>query len=122
MSKEEAEIPSNSKEVEADEEDPKKVKVLELGIGENNKDTSSLIAMEMDDSKKIGYRKVKHSAQRKKSIDHIFGKMSLIDVDNSVDKTPLKHLPRRSLLAFDPAMIMKEPAESDDEEKKETQE
>ena len=106
----------NKPEVANDDET--KVKVLELGIGEKDKQASSLIAMEMEDSKKIGYKKTKHSAARKKSIDHIFGKMNLIDVDNSVDKTPLKHLPRRSLLAFDPASLLKEPAESDDDEAK----
>ena len=109
-------LPENKPEIA--NEDDTKVKVLELGIGEKDKQASSLIAMEMEDSKKIGYKKTKHSAARKKSIDHIFGKMNLIDVDNSVDKTPLKHLPRRSLLAFDPATLMKEPVESDDEENK----
>ena len=101
-----------------DEVEDGKVKVLELGIGEKDTHSSSLIAMEMGDSKKTGYKKVKHSAARKKSIDHIFGKMNLIDVEDNVDKTPLKHLPRRSLLAFDPATILREPAESDDEENK----
>ncbi|KAI5540681.1 hypothetical protein TVAGG3_0040710, partial [Trichomonas vaginalis G3] len=59
------------------EEDDKKVKVLDLGIGEKD----SLVAMEMQDSQKTGFRKPKHSAARKKSIDRIFGKIDQVEVD-----------------------------------------
>lgn len=105
-----------NKETIENGEEPKVVKVLKLGIGEENKNTNSLIAMEMQDTKKAGFRKRKYSASRKKSIDGIFGKINLLEVEDNVDKTPLKHLPRRSLLAFDPATVLKGPVESDDEE------
>ena len=100
---------------EYDEEDEKIVKVLNLGIGEVNPTTTSLIAMEMSDSKKTGYKSSKNHAQRKKSIDRIFEKMNLVDISNDVDKRPLKTIPRRSLISFDPS-IMNTRLESDDEE------
>lgn len=104
------EIPVDVKETE----DDSKVKVLDLGIGEKD----SLVAMEMQDSQKMGFKRVKHTAARKKSIDRIFGKIDQVEVENKVDKTKLKGCPRRSLLALDIANIMSGPAESDDEEAK----
>ena len=95
------------------EEDEKKVKVLELKIGENETSTNSLIAMEMQDSQKTGYRNYRKQAIRKKSIDKIFGKMNTIEIEDNVDKKPLKHLPRRSLIALDPSIMKPELQESD---------
>ena len=115
MSTEPGKVPDQN--VETSTEASNTVKVLELGIGEKDTQAGSLIAMEMEDSKKTGYKKNPTRASRKKSIDHIFGRINETDLDNSIDKTPLKNLPRRSLLSLDPGIIIKQPVESDDEEK-----
>ena len=92
-------------------EDEKKVKVLELNIGETNPAANTLIAMEMSDTKKTGFRR--HSAARKKSIDRIFGKMSLIDVENDADTQVHKKMPRRSLVMPNRSLLTEGPDESD---------
>lgn len=97
-----------------EEEDDKKVSMYALGIGENDPKTNSLVALEMKDTKKTGFRgKRNPTPHRKKSIDGIFGKMNKIDVEDNLDKTPLKSIPRRSLMVTDPSSLMDGPDESD---------
>lgn len=88
------------------------VKVLDLNIGENEPATKSLVALEMEDTQKTGFKK---DIRRKKSIDRIFGKMGKLKVESGIDKSVLKEMPRRSLTGdFDLAM-MNDPSESDEE-------
>lgn len=93
--------------------DENSVRMLDLNIGETEPATKSLVALEMQDTQRTGFRK---DCRRKKSIDRIFGKMGSVTVDRGVDERKLKSIPRRSLNAdFDVAMLT-QPSESDDEE------
>ena len=115
-----AETPTNQDKTEIEEQnspqeedDSKPVKLYALGIGEADPKTNLLVALEMKDSQKIGFKKRGRTPLRKKSIDGIFGKINKIEVEDNLDKTPLKNVPRRSLMAMDPSLLGDGPDESD---------
>ncbi|OHT05606.1 hypothetical protein TRFO_26545 [Tritrichomonas foetus] len=103
------EIESNSSK-----RDENVVKMLDLKIGEQDPTTNSLVALEMQDTKKIGFRR---KCGRKKSIDRIFGNMKQVHIVHEFDKSPLKGMPRRSLASnLDPSILKCDFLESDDED------
>jgi hypothetical protein len=85
-----------------------KVKIFALGIGEQNKDAHSLIALEMHDTRKTEFPK---KPIRKRSLDRIFGKLASAELDLP-DKSMLKQLPRRSIAGD---LLLRDTSESDDE-------
>ena len=93
--------------------DENSVKMLDLNIGETNPATKSLVALEMQDTQKTGF---KRECKRKKSIDRIFGKVGSVHVNSGVDQRKLKVMPRRSLNADFDVSVLRQPSESDDEE------
>ena len=96
------------------------VKMLDLKIGEQDPTTNSLVALEMQDTKKIGFRK---KCNRKKSIDRIFGDIKQVHIVHKFDKSPLKGLPRRSLASnLDPSMFGLFRMESDEDDVEENPE
>jgi hypothetical protein len=74
------------------------VKVMDLKIGEQDPETNGLVAIEMRDTQRIGFRKG-CDRKKKKSIDRIFGKVGKIGVTHDVDESNLRDLPRRSLIS-----------------------
>lgn len=111
----------NSQNLESDDDedneenkDDSVVKMLDLKIGEQDPTTNSLVALEMQDTQKIGFR---HKPIRKKSIDRIFKKVKKVHIVHKFDKTPLKGIPRRSLASnLDPAILRGDILESDDDD------
>lgn len=111
----------NAQNLESDDEDNEEnkkddsvVKMLDLKIGEQDPTTNSLVALEMQDTQKIGFR---HKPIRKKSIDRIFQKVKKVHIVHKFDKTPLKGIPRRSLASnLDPAILRGDILESDDDD------
>lgn len=93
--------------------DGKSVKMLDLKIGEQDPTTNSLVALEMQDTEKTGF---KRKNVRKKSIDRIFGKMSNVHILTNVDKSKLKGLPRRSLTGNLNLSSLRDLSESDGED------
>ncbi|KAH0790125.1 hypothetical protein GPJ56_006020 [Histomonas meleagridis] len=96
---------------EEEEKDSKSVKMLDLKIGEQNPMTNSLVALEMQDTHKIGFKK---RNKRRKSIDKIFEKFDDVHINN-VEKSKLSNIPRRSLADNDIKQIRNFHSESDDE-------
>jgi hypothetical protein len=96
------------------EEDNKLVRMMDLKIGEQDPATNSLVAMEMKDTHKIGFRS---KCNRKKSIDRIFKKVGTVDIAHDVDDSKLKDFPRRSLAAnFDLGFLKNNESDESDPE------
>ena len=110
----------NNKESDDDEQeqdqDDNVVKMLDLKIGEQNPLTNSLVALEMQDTKKTGFRRGGNDNRRRKSIDKIFDKYNDVHIVHNVDKSKLASLPRRSLASSDIESIRRQYNESDDED------
>lgn len=79
-----------------EEEKPISVQMLQLNIGETEESSKSLVALEMHDTKKTGFRR-NETGRRRKSIDRIFSKVNSVNVDSDVDPSILKREPRRSI-------------------------
>ena len=104
----------DDEENDENKKDDSVVKMLDLKIGEQDPTTNSLVALEMQDTQKIGFR---HKTIRKKSIDRIFSKVKKVHIVHKFDKTPLKGIPRRSLASnLDPAILRGDILESDDDD------
>lgn len=95
-------------------QDSNVVRMLDLKVGEQDPTTNSLVALEMQDTQKIGFRR---KSTRKKSIDRIFQKIKKVHIVHEFDRTPLKGTPRRSLASnLDPAILRGDIFESDEED------
>jgi hypothetical protein len=96
--------------------DPRRVKVLDLNIGEQDPHARSLILLEMEDTQRNEFR---GKTTRKRSIDRIFGKIQSSALAQ-IDKAKLTGLPRRSLMSDIGFTFLRQQSESDDEETQET--
>jgi hypothetical protein len=90
----------------------RRVKVLDLNIGEHDPHARALVLLEMEDTQRTEFR---GKATRKKSIDRIFGKIRSSAV-SQVNTTQLKGLPRRSLVSDIGLSWLRQQSESDDED------
>jgi hypothetical protein len=95
---------------ESDDEEPP-VQVFDLKIGETAPAGQSLVALEMQDTKKSGFRS---QAKRKESVGRIFGKLHTVSVARGVDERKLSGLPRRSVAGGFELAMLQAPSESDE--------
>jgi hypothetical protein len=107
------------KDQESDEEAPSEldddncVRMLDLKIGEQDPTTNSLVALEMQDTNKIGFNR---KCTRKKSLNRIFGKIPQAHVVHEFDRSKLAGIPRRSLASGLDLIKLTASNESDDED------
>lgn len=106
--------PMKESDEEDDEDDDGVVAMLDLKIGEQDPTTNSLVAIEMRDTQKTGFR----GRRKKKSIDRIFGKMRKVHIVHNVNQTVAANIPRRSLASGLDLVAFRD-CESDDEENEE---
>ena len=93
-----SQIRNNNESDDEEEQGDKSVKMLDLKIGEQNPHTNSLVALEMQDTHKIGF---KRKSKKRKSIEKIFGKFDDVHITNNYKKSKLSSVPRRSLAEID---------------------